>query len=75
LGDEIKKKEMGWAFCTYGDRRGAYRVSVGRPEGRKRLGRPRRRCEDNVKMDFKKWDGEAWTGLIWLTIWIGGEDL
>ena len=24
-------------------------------------------------MDFRKWDGEAWTGLIWLTIWIGGE--
>jgi hypothetical protein len=26
LGDEMKKKEMGWACCTYGDRRGAYRV-------------------------------------------------
>jgi hypothetical protein len=36
-----------------GDRRGAYRVSVGRPEGRRSLGRPRGRWEDNIKMDFQ----------------------
>jgi hypothetical protein len=34
--------------------RGAYRVSVGKPEGRRPLGRPRRRKEDNIKMDFKE---------------------
>jgi hypothetical protein len=50
------------------DRRGAYRVLVGRPEGRKELGRPRHRWEDNIKMDLIKWDGESWTGLIWFTI-------
>jgi hypothetical protein len=40
-----------------GERRGAYRALVGKPEGRRPLGRPRRRWEDNIKMDLKKWDG------------------
>ena len=31
-------------------------------------GTPRCRWEDNIKWIFKKWDGEAWTGLIWLKI-------
>jgi hypothetical protein len=35
----------------------AYRILVGRPEGRQPLGRPRRRWEDNIKMDLKRWDG------------------
>jgi hypothetical protein len=35
-----------------GERRGAYRVLVGKPEGRRPLGRPRRREEDNIKMDL-----------------------
>ena len=35
-----------------GERRGLYRVLVGKPEGRRPLGRPRRRWEDNIKMDF-----------------------
>jgi hypothetical protein len=34
--------------------RGVYRVSVGRPEGNRPLGRPRRRWEDNIKMDFRE---------------------
>jgi hypothetical protein len=36
-----------------GDRRGAYRVLVGKPEGRRLLGRPRRRWENNIKMDIQ----------------------
>jgi hypothetical protein len=55
-----------------GDRRVTYRFSVGRPEGRRPLGRSRHRWEDNIKMDLKEWDGEAWTGLIWLRIGTGG---
>jgi hypothetical protein len=55
-----------------GDRRGAYRVLVGRSEGKKPLGRPNPRRENNIKRVFKKWDGEAWTGLIWLRIGTGG---
>jgi hypothetical protein len=35
-----------------GERRGAYRALVGKPEGRRPLGRLRRRCEDNIKMDL-----------------------
>jgi hypothetical protein len=36
-----------------GEKRGAYRISVGRPERRRPLGRPRRRWEDNIKMDLQ----------------------
>jgi hypothetical protein len=55
-----------------GEGRGAYRVLVGRPEGRRLLGRPRRRWEDNVKMDLQDVGWGAWTGLIWLRIGTGG---
>jgi hypothetical protein len=46
---------------------------VGKPEGRRPLGRPRRRWEDNIKMDLQEvgWWG-AWTGSIWLRIGTGG---
>jgi hypothetical protein len=37
-----------------GEKRGAYRILLGRPEGRRPLGRPRRRWEDNVKMDLQE---------------------
>jgi len=37
-----------------GERRGSYRASVGKPEGKKLLGRPRRRWEDNIKMDLQE---------------------
>jgi hypothetical protein len=47
-----------------GEGRGAYRILVGRPEGRKPLGRPRRRWEDNIKMDIQEWDGDMdWIDL------------
>jgi hypothetical protein len=37
-----------------GDRRGAYRVLVGKPEGSRPFGRPRHRREDNIKMDLQE---------------------
>jgi len=37
-----------------GEGRGVYRVSVGKPEGRRPFGRPRRKWEDNIKMDIQK---------------------
>jgi hypothetical protein len=42
-----------------GERRGSYRDLVGKPEGRRPLGRPRRRWEDNIKMDLREvgWGG------------------
>jgi len=45
-----------------------YRILVGRPEGRRPLGRPMRRWEHNSKMDLQVMRWGAWTGLIWLRI-------
>jgi len=47
----------------------------GTPEGKRPLGRPRRRWEDNVKMDIQKWDVGVWTGSRWLRIGTGGGHL
>ena len=44
-----------------GERRGVYRILVGIPEGKRQLGRPRRRWEDNIKKDLREWDVRAWT--------------
>jgi len=45
---------MRWAghVARMVERRGVYRVLVGKPEGKRRLGRPRRRWEDNIKMEL-----------------------
>jgi hypothetical protein len=53
------------------ERRNAYRMLVGRPERRK-LGRPRRRWEDNIKMNLQEVGWRTWTGLIWLRTGIDG---
>jgi len=47
---------MGMACSMYGgeERGGVYRVLVGKPEGKRSLGRPRRRLEDNIKMDLQE---------------------
>ena len=42
--------------------RGVHRVLVGKPEGKISMGRPRRRWEDNIKMDFRRWEGVVGTG-------------
>jgi hypothetical protein len=49
-----------------GDKKGVYRVSVGRPEGRRPLARPRGRSEEILKLVFSTWNGDAWSGLMWL---------
>jgi hypothetical protein len=54
LGDKIENNEMGGACRAYGERRGVYRVLVGKPEGKRSLGRVRLRWEDNVKMDLQE---------------------
>ena len=43
---------MGKTCTTDGDRRSAYRILVGKPEGRRPLGKLRRRWEDNIKINF-----------------------
>jgi hypothetical protein len=48
-----------------GEKRTAYRILVGKPEGKRPLGRPRRRWVDNLKMDLREigWDGMDWIHL------------
>jgi hypothetical protein len=55
----------------YGEGRGVCRILVGRPEGRKPLGRPRHRWEDYIKMDLQEVGWGVWTGLSWLRIGTG----
>jgi len=45
---------MGVACSAYAERRGVYRVLVGKPEGKRPLGRPRHRWEDNIKMNLQE---------------------
>jgi hypothetical protein len=52
----IKSRIMGWDghVARMVEGRGVYRVLVGKPEGKRPLGRPRRRWEENIKMDFQE---------------------
>ena len=58
-----------------GERKGVYRVLVGNAEGKKPLGRPRRKWEIILRWIFRKWDERVWTGLIWLRIGTGDGHL
>jgi hypothetical protein len=64
----IKSKRMRRAghIAHMGERRGIYRVFIEEPEGKRPLGRPRCRWEDNIKMYLQ--EVGAWTGLSWLRI-------
>jgi hypothetical protein len=63
----IKSRRMRWAghVARMGEKRNAYRILVGKPEGKRPLGRPRRRWVDNIKMDLREigWDGMEWIEL------------
>jgi hypothetical protein len=63
----IKSRRLRWAghVVRMGKRRGAYRDLVGKPEGRRPLGRPRRRWEDNIKMDLRE---VGWGGIDWINL-------
>ena len=62
----IKSRSMRWAghVVRMGEERGVYRVLVGKPEGKRPLGRPRRRWVDNIRMDFQE-VGCGVCGLDW----------
>jgi hypothetical protein len=70
----IKSRRLRWAghVARMGKRKGACRALVGKPEGRRPLGRPRRRWEDNIKMDLREVGWGAYTGLIWLRVGTDG---
>jgi len=58
-----------------GERRDVYRVLVRIPEGKRPLVRPRRRWEENIKMDFQEVGCGVWTGSSWLRIGTSGGHL
>ena len=55
--------------------RGVHKVLVGKPEGKRPLGRPRRRWEDNIKMGLEEVGRVVGTGWSWLRIGTGGGRL
>ena len=57
------------------ERRGVYRASVGKREEKRQLERPRRRWEDNIKMDLQEVGWGEWTGSSWRRIGTGGGHL
>jgi hypothetical protein len=63
----IKSRRLRWAghVARMGEERGAYRILLGRPEGRRPLGRPRRRWEDNIKMDIRE---VGWEDMNWIEL-------
>jgi hypothetical protein len=65
----MKSRRMRWAadLARMGEKRNAYGILVGKPEGKRPLGRPRRSLVDNIKMDLR-YEGVVWTGTIWLRI-------
>jgi hypothetical protein len=58
---------MGRICSTNGEKRNAYRILVGKPEGRRPLGRPRRRWVDNTKIELREieWDCMDWINLAY----------
>jgi hypothetical protein len=70
----IKSKRMRWAghVARMGEGRGVHRVLFGRPEGKRPLGRPRLRWEDNIKMDLRDVgiDGANWIRLAQDAKWL-----
>ena len=75
----IKSRRMRWAghVARMGEDRGVHRVLVGKPEGKRPLGRPRRRWEDNIKMDLQEVGGGRgdWMELVqdrdWWRVLVG----
>jgi hypothetical protein len=62
---QVKEDEMGRVCDTMGETRNAYRILVGKPKGKRPLGRRRRRWVDNIKMDLRAigWDSMDWIEL------------
>jgi hypothetical protein len=67
---QIKSRRMRWArhMARMGEGRNVYRVLVGKPEGRRPLGRPRRRWEDGIRMYLEDIVWGVWSGFTWLRI-------
>jgi hypothetical protein len=72
---QIKSGRMRWAghVARMAEGGNLYRVLVGKPEGRRPLGKPRRRWEDGIRMDLEEIGWGVWCGLTWLRIASVGE--
>jgi hypothetical protein len=68
---------MRWTkhVARMGEERGVYRVWVGKPEWKRPLRRPRRRWENNIRINLQEVECRVWTGLGLLRIETGGEQL
>jgi hypothetical protein len=66
---QIKSRRMRWAghVAHMGEERKVYNVLVGKPEGKRQLGRPRHRWEDGIRMEI----GDVWIGFSWFSIGTG----
>jgi hypothetical protein len=74
----VKSRRMRWAghVARIGEDRVVHRLLVGKPEGKRPLGRPRRRWEDNIKLDLLEvGGGGVGTEWSWLRIGTSGEHL
>jgi hypothetical protein len=62
----MKSRRMRWAehVVRMGEKRGTYRILIGIPEGRRPLGRPRRKLEDKIKMDLQ----DVGWGMDWIEV-------
>jgi hypothetical protein len=65
-----KLRRMRWTghVARMGEKRNAYMILVGKPEGKRPLGRPRHRWDSSIKMDFRE---IGWGGMDWLWLRIG----
>jgi hypothetical protein len=71
---QVKPKRMRWSshVARMGEERKVYTVLVGKAEGRRPLGRPRRRWEDGIRMDLREIGLGVWIGFDWLRTGTGG---
>jgi hypothetical protein len=60
-----KSRRISWARSMQWEERNAYRILVGKPEGKRPLGRPRLRWEDNIRMDLRE---IGWGGMDWIDL-------
>jgi hypothetical protein len=71
---QVKSRRVRWAghVARMGEERKVYKVLMGKPEGKRPLGRPRRRWEDGIRMDLRGISLGVWIGFDWLRTGTGG---
>jgi hypothetical protein len=74
---QVKSRRMRWAehVARMGEERKVCKVLVGKTEGKRPLGRQRRRCENGIRMDLREIGLGVWIGFDWLRTGTGGGQL